>query len=167
MEITHRLKLFVLKLTSQKIESKVQSRQPPLQLWTTSLPLYAISLNEISPATQRKGHEAGRKTSWEDERFPWKEQECKSGQGVGAHRREPASPWLKVRKFELASALLKLLTTGVSMNKRSWPRVWLISILSVEVGLLHLAVPIPAKETGWKFQEVVSWRTLGLWLLSC
>lgn len=42
-----------------------------------------------------------------------------------------------------------------------------ISILSTQVDLLHLAIPIPSKETGWNFLKVTAWRILGLWLLSC
>ena len=51
---------------------------------------------------------------------------------------EPVPLYLKVRELEFNFALSKLLTTGVATNKRPWRRVWLLSILSVEVDLLHL-----------------------------
>ena len=55
---------------------------------------------------------------------------------ASAHWCESILAWLKVR--ELILALSKLLTIGVSINKRSWPRLWLISIMSKERDWLDL-----------------------------
>ena len=64
--------------------------------------------------------------------YPEDETHCQ-----GTHGCEPLPLCLKVRVFEFI-LLSKLLPTGVVTNKRHWPRVWLVSILSVEVDLLHL-----------------------------
>lgn len=55
---------------------------------------------------------------------------------VGTHRHERSD--VEVREFELNLVLSKLLTTGVATKERFWPRVWLISILGIEVDPFYL-----------------------------
>lgn len=55
---------------------------------------------------------------------------------VRVHRCEPVPPLLEVRELELIFAVSMLLTTDVITNKRFGPRVWLSSI--IEVDLLDL-----------------------------
>lgn len=57
---------------------------------------------------------------------------------MASHRCEAFPPWPEVKEFELIFTLSKMLKIGVATNKRFWPRIWLISILYIEVDLFHL-----------------------------
>ena len=90
----------------------------------------------ITPPTQEAGWSRGIACSKQVQATEW---------DYGGPQMWAYSSLTKVREFELILALSKLLTTGVATNKRSWPRMWLISILSIEVGPFHL-------DQGWRIQ---------------